>query len=45
MDDRVDSVADANDSFETTDIDARIVGDCPRGFGAFVEGVQSAVCS
>src|SRR4051794_34539378 len=35
MDDRIDSVANVNDSFETADIDARIVRDFPRGLSAF----------
>ena len=43
MDDRIDSVAGANDSFETADIDARIVGDFARGLGALGEVVQAAV--
>jgi len=30
MDDRIDSVAGPNDSFETADIDARVVGGAPR---------------
>src|SRR5882757_3333440 len=42
MDDRIDSVPDANDSFETGDIDARIVGDFPRSFSAFAEVVQGS---
>ena len=40
MNDRVDSVPDADDSFETADIDARIVGDLARGVGAFGKAVQ-----
>src|SRR6187401_3361332 len=43
MDDRVDSVSCADDSFETTDVDARIIGDLPRGAGAFGKAVQAAV--
>ena len=33
---------DADDSFETADVDARIVGDLERGVGAFGKAVQSA---
>ena len=44
MDDRIDSVSGADDSFETADIDARIVGDFARGVGAFGKAVQPAVC-
>jgi hypothetical protein len=39
MDDRIDSVSGADDSFETTDIDARIVGDFSCGIGAFGKAV------
>ena len=40
VNDRIDSVVGADDSFETTDIDARIVGDFARGAGAFGKAVQ-----
>ena len=40
MNDRIDSVADTDDSFETADIDARIAGDFPRGAHAFGKAVQ-----
>src|SRR5689334_6323854 len=42
MRDRVDSVARADDSFETADIDTRVVGDGlggPRAFGQRAQGV------
>src|SRR5437868_155704 len=41
--DGVESVADADDSFETADFDARIVGHSARGFHALVEIEQTAV--
>src|SRR5213592_170468 len=41
MNDRIDGVPDTDDSFETADIDARIVGDLERSAGAFGEAVQS----
>src|SRR5665213_274542 len=40
---RVEGIAGADDSFETADIDARIVGHQARSLGAFVEIVQAAV--
>ncbi len=43
MDDRINSVPRADDSFETADIDARIVGDLARGVGAFGKFVQAPV--
>ncbi len=43
MDDRVDSVSGADDSFETADVDARIVGDIKRGVGALGKAMQPAV--
>ena len=43
VNDRVDSITRADDSFETADIDTRIVGDFARGLGALAKGVQSAV--
>ena len=36
-------VSGADDSFETTDVDARIVGDIKRGVGAFGKAMQPAV--
>src|SRR5665213_4345581 len=40
---RVECVSDANDSFETTDVDARIVGHPARRLGALAEIVQAAM--
>jgi hypothetical protein len=42
MNDRIDSVPGADDSFETADVDARIVGDVERSARAFGKAVQPA---